>query len=309
MSKKMKTILKWVGIALGIALGLPVLATLVLYGMGQARLNKKYDVPAEIIAIPNNAESLLEGKRIFQYRGCEACHGEQLQGLVYLDNPAIGQVITPNLTTGQGGIGAQRTDEDLIRAIKNGIRPDKTPLLFMPSTEFYFLSDAGLGKVLAYIRSVPPVDNEPKPSSLSFTGFVVMNIIKDITFIPAELIPQDKPAPLAPEPGVTVQYGEYLSMSCKVCHRLTLSGGEIPGFPAEWPAAPNLTSGAGGRLPNWGEAGFIEIIRNGEKHGRRINPNYMPWKSYRHMNDDELRAVYAYLMSLPPREFGYEVER
>lgn len=76
-----------------------------------------------MIAIPNDAESLNEGKRIFQYRGCEACHGEQLQGLIYLDNPAIGQVITPNLTSGQGGIGAQRTDKDLIRAIKHGIRP------------------------------------------------------------------------------------------------------------------------------------------------------------------------------------------
>ena len=42
-----------------------------------------------------------------------------------------------------------------------------------------------------------------------------------------------------------------------VCHGLTLSGGEIPGFPAEWPATPNLTSGKGSRLPSWGEAGFI----------------------------------------------------
>ncbi|MCL5611407.1 MAG: cytochrome c, partial [Chloroflexi bacterium] len=69
-------------------------------------------------------------------------------------------------------------------------------------------------------------------------------------------------------------------------------------------AAPNLTSGVASRLLVWGEAGFIEIIRNGEKHGRRINPNYMPWKSYRHMADDELRAVYMYLMSLPPKNFG-----
>lgn len=299
-----KTILKWVGIIVGTIFGLLILVISVLYIAGQIRLNKKYEVSVEIISLPKDAESLAEGKRIFQYRGCEACHGEQLQGLVYMDNPAIGQVITPNLTSGPGGIGAQRTDGDLIRAIKHGIRPDGTPLLFMPSTEFYFLSDGDLGKVLAYIRSVPPVDNETKLSNLSFTGFVAMSIVKDITFLPAELIPHDKPAPPAPEPGVTVQYGQYLSMSCMVCHGLTLSGGEIPGFPAEWPAPPNLTSGTGSRLPVWGEAGFIEIIRNGEKHGRRINPSYMPWTSYRHMTDDELRAVYKYLMSLPPKDFG-----
>jgi mono/diheme cytochrome c family protein len=300
----MKTVLKWAGIVVGAIVVLLVLCVLVLYSLGQMRLNRKYVVPAQTVTIPEDAESLTEGKRIFQYRGCEACHGEQLQGLVYLDNPALGQVITPNLTTGRGGIGSQRTDEDLIRAIKHGVRPDGTPLLFMPSTEFFYLSDKDLGNVLAYIRSLPPVENEMQPSSLSFTGFMAMNVIKNITFLPAEIIPQDTPPPPAPEPGVTAEYGEYLSMSCKVCHGLTLSGGEIPGFPPEWPATPNLTSGAGSRLPIWGEAGFIEILRTGEKHGRRINPNYMPWKSYRHMSDDELRAVYKYLMSLPPKDFG-----
>jgi len=300
----MKGTLKWAGIVVGIFTGLFILGMLALYGMGQSRLHKKYTVTVESIVLPTDAESLAEGKRIFQYRGCEACHGEQLQGLVYLDNPALGQVITPNLTAGQGGIGAQRTDEDLIRAIKQGLRPDGTPLLFMPSTEFYFLSNADLSKVLAYIRSMPPVDNEMPPSELSFTGFIAMNIVKEITFLPAELIPHNEAPPPVPEPGVTAEYGEYLSLSCKVCHGLTLSGGDIPGFPVEWPATPNLTSGRGSRLPNWGEAGFIEIIRNGRKHGRLINPNYMPWTSYRHMTDDELRSVYMYLMSLPPRDFG-----
>jgi hypothetical protein len=65
-----------------------------------------------------------------------------------------------------------------------------------------------------------------------------------------------------------------------------------------------LTGGKGGRLPNWGESGFIEIIRNGEKHGRSIHSAYMPWTSYRHMTDRELQAVYVYLMSLPPIDFG-----
>jgi hypothetical protein len=131
-----------------------------------------------------------------------------------------------------------------------------------------------------------------------------MNIAKEITFLPAELIPHDDPRPTPPDPGITPEYGEYLALSCKVCHGLTLSGGEIPGFPPEWPSAPNLTSGKGSRLPTWGEEGFIEIIRTGQKHGRSINPDYMPWESYRHMTDDELRAVYVYLQSLPPKDFG-----
>ena len=300
----MKARAKWVGIVFGTLLGLIILASLVLYSLGESRLNRAYNISQEFVTIPSDEASLAEGKRIFQYRGCEACHGEQLQGLVYLDNPAIGQVITPNLTTGKGGIGTQRTDVDLLRSIRHGVRPDGTPLLFMPSTEFYFLSDQDIGRVIAYIRSLPPVDNEMPASKLSVTGRIVMNVTQEITFLPAELIPHDAPRPIAPAPGATPEYGEYLTYSCKVCHGLTLSGGEIPGFPPEWPPAPNLTSGKGSRLPTWGEDGFIEIIRTGQKHGRSINPTYMPWKSYQHMTDDELRAAYLYLQSLPPKDFG-----
>lgn len=300
----MKSALKKIGVGFGILIGLIMAANLVLYALGKSRLKHVYQVPVESITILSDEESLAEGKRIFQYRGCEACHGEHLEGLVYLDNPAIGQVITPNLTTGEGGIVAQRTDLDLIRAIRHGVRPDGTPLLFMPSTEFYYLSDTDLGSVIAYIRSVSPINNEMPASSLSVTGRIVMNIAKEITFLPAELISHNAARPVTPAPGITAEYGEYLSYSCQVCHGPTYSGGEIPGFPPEWPSAPNLTYGKGSRLPTWGEGGFIEIIRTGQKHGRSINPDYMPWESYRHMTDNELRAVYVYLQTVPPKDFG-----
>jgi len=300
----MKSVVKWIFSILGGILGLVLVAGLVLYGMGQVRLKKNYSSSPQPVEIPTDEESLEEGKRVFQYRGCEACHGEELQGLVYLDNPAIGQVITPNLTTGEGGIGNERSDLDLIRAVRHGLRPDGTALLFMPSTEFYYLSDQDLGNVLAYIQSLPAVDNQPAPSKISNTGFVVMNLTSEITFLPAELIPHDQEPPLPPEPGLTVEYGEYLALSCPVCHGLGMSGGEIPGFPPEWPSAGNLTPGKGSRLTSWGEAGFMEIIRAGKKHGRAIHPDYMPWTSYRYMSDLELRAMYLYLLSLQPKDFG-----
>jgi mono/diheme cytochrome c family protein len=300
----MKSIIKWIGLILAGLLSLLLIAVLILYGIGQTRLNRTYQVDPELIPIPNDYEALEEGKRIFQYRGCEACHGQDLEGMVYLDNPAIGQVISPNLTSGVGGIGNERTDLDLIRAIRHGVGPDGTPSLFMPSTEFYYLSDWDLGVILAYIRSKPPVDNQPAPSQLSTTGFIVMNLTREITFLPAELIPHDLEPPPAPEPGLTPEYGEYLALSCPVCHGLSFSGGEIPGFPPEWPAAGNLTPGKGSRLPSWGENGFLQIIKDGEKHGRAIHPDYMPWTSYRYMTELELRAVYTFLTSLPASDFG-----
>jgi len=164
----MKALLKWVAIILGGLLGLVLIISLILYGIGLARLNRIYTITPRMVKIPADEKSLREGKRIFQYRGCEACHGEELQGV--------------NLTSGEGGIGAERTDLDLVRAVKYGVDSDGKALLFMPSTEFYYLSDLDLGRALAYIRSIPAVDNQPQPSELSATGFIVMNLTQEITF-------------------------------------------------------------------------------------------------------------------------------
>ena len=46
-----------------------------------------------------------------------------------------------------------------------------------------------------------------------------------------------------------------------------------------------------------GSLGHANLLRDSLPPG-------IPWKSYRHMTDDELRAVYVYLQSLPPKDFG-----
>ena len=300
----MKKFLKWVGILPAALVGLFIVALVVVYVKTESRLDRVVAAPPDALSIPAGEAAIARGKHIFQFRGCEACHGEKLEGKIYLDDPAVGQVIAGNLTRGQGGFGASFSDADWVAAIRYGLRPDGTPLLFMPSTEFYFLSDDDLAAVIAYIKSVPPVDHVQPPSSISFTGRVVMTLVPAITFMPAELIPFDAPRPTAPEPGVTAEYGEYLTYSCKVCHGLTMSGGVIPGFPSDWPPAPNLTWGAGSRLSAWMEEDFFTMMRTGMRHGKQIDPKYMPWSSYKYMSDDELRAVWVYLQSLPKKDYG-----
>lgn len=301
----MKKILKWVGIVLGALVALIVVLLVVVYFQTEARLTKTYTAPADALTIPTDAESIANGKHIFQYRGCEACHGEQLEGKVYLDDPAVGKVIAGNLTSGEGGYGASFSDADWVAAIRYGLRPDGTPLLFMPATEFYYLSDDDLADVIAYVKSVPPVDNLQPRSSLSLTGRAVMTLVPAITFVPSELIPFDAPRPKTPEAGVTAAYGEYLAISCKVCHGLTMSGGVIPGMPSDWPPAPNITFGGGSALPTWTEQDFINSIRTGfTPNKKELRAQYMPWNSYKFMSDDELRAVWVYLQSLPKLEYG-----
>ena len=327
----MKTILKWVGIFVGGLAGLIVIALVAIYSKSQARLTRVYELPEETVPVLSDPATIAQGGHIFRFRGCEACHsgGEYLdlaethqpldehlslpsqediprmEGHIYLDDPAVGQVIASNLTSGRGGVGGEYSDRDWVRAIRHGVRPDGTPLLFMPSTEFYYLSDEDLGALISYIKSAPPVDHDLPASTVSLTGRVVMSLVPDITFIPAELIPHEAPRPVAPEPGITSEYGEYLTYSCKVCHGLTLSGGPIPGFPASWPAAPNLTFGEGSALPAWTEQGFMDTLRTGmTPDGREVRGEYMPWGSYKHMNDNEMKAVWVYLQSLPELAHG-----
>lgn len=301
----MQKFLKWVGIVFAALIGLILIALAVIYFKTESRFKKTYRTPNAVVTIPTDAESIALGRRIFQYRGCEACHGEKLEGKVYLDDPAVGLVVSGNLTTGAGGLGSQMSDADWVRSIRYGIRLDGTPMLFMPSTEFYYVSDADLGAVIAYIKSAPAVDNTMPRSSVSFTGRIVMTLVPAITFIPAEMIPMNAPRPVAPKVGITPEYGEYLSGSCKVCHGLTLSGGVIPGFPADWPPAPNITFGGGSALQTWSEQDFINTIRTGKTPLKReLRSQYMPWGSYKFMSDDELKAVWAYLKSLPKLGYG-----
>jgi mono/diheme cytochrome c family protein len=321
----MKKFWKWAGIVFGALAALLVVAFIAIYFKSQARLTHVYNLPAEIVSIPTDPAALERGQHIFRFRGCEACHSgggsldvaeeshltlpsqelPSMEGNIYLDDPAIGKVIASNLTSGQGGVASEYADQDWVHAIRHGVRPDKTPLLFMPSTEFYFLSDEDLGAVIAYIKSALPVDNDLPASSLSLTGRAVMTLVPSVTFIPAELIAHDAPRPVAPAVGITPEYGEYLTYSCKVCHGLAMSGGLIPGFPSSWPSAPNLTFGEGSALPSWTEEGFIQTIRTGvTPEGREVRKEYMPWGSYKFMTDDELKAVWVYLQSLPKKAHG-----
>jgi mono/diheme cytochrome c family protein len=302
----MKKVLKWIGILLGIFVGLIVLAVIGMYFASETRLNRIYKISVEPVDIPTDTDSIAYGRHIFEFRGCQACHGEKLEGKVYLSDPALGEVNATNLTTGPGGVAVNyKSDSDWVRAIRHGVRPSGKAMLFMPSVEFYFLSDKDLGAVIAYVRSVPAADHDQAVSKLSVTGRVAMTLIKEITFMPAELIPHSALRPVAPEPDNTAAYGEYLTYSCKVCHGVGMSGGKIPAFPEGWPSAANLTTSSDRYQPYFSEEGFVQIIRTGvTRHGRQINPAYMPWSSYKFMTDDELKAVWTYLQALAPKPFG-----
>jgi len=261
-----------------------------------SHINQKYSVQPAKIFIPNDSTSVARGQHIVESRGCTDCHGADLGGKIFIDDPALGKVVATNLTGGKGGVQTVNTDDDWVRAIRHGVHRSGRPLLVMPSNEYYYLSDEDLGNVIAYLKQLPPVDNELPEHSLGPLAKVLYPIGKLDALIPAELIDHTAHRPAVPVVAVTAEYGEYLVVSCQGCHYHNLEGGpsSVPGFPP----APNLTRT--GNLVRWTEADFINAMRTGKTaDGKELNNAYMPWQNFGKMNDTELRAIWIYLQTLP----------
>lgn len=295
----MKRILKWIGIVLGGLVALIVVTLAGLYFSADYRFNRTFDVKAEPMAIPTDATSLAIGQHWAEMH-CRECHSEDLGGRPLFEDPSLGYMDAPNLTSGEGGVGAILSDADWVRAIRHGVKPDGTSVFVMPSNSFYYLSDADLGGIIAYVKTVPPVDRETRPRYLSPMAKIMYSLGAFGNLLYAETIRHDvrPPAPLL---GITVEYGEYLvnAHECRFCHGEQLAGGQPPA--PDSPFAPNLTPG--GELSGWSETDFFKALREGQTPtGRELKANFMPWKGLGKMTDDEMKAVWLYLQSQPKLE-------
>ena len=125
-----------------------------------------------------------------------------------------------------------------------------------------------------------------------------------VTFFSVERIDHSKSArALAPAEGPTAEYGDYIvhTAGCAECHGPTLAGGKIDVGDPSWPPAANLTPSG---LKAYDEAAFFTALRTGVRPGGSKINEAMPWRRTKEMTDDEIRAVWLYLKTVPPREFG-----
>lgn len=301
----MKRILKLISKIVGILIGLLALAFGVLYIIGSVKWNQSrwnYDVPVETIAIPTDQASIARGEHIATIRNCGHCHMENLSGQT-ARAPGLITLSVPNLTSGAGGVGDTNADEDWVRAIRHGVGHDDRGLVLMPSRIWYYLSDEELGALIAYLKSLPPVDNELPLTDLGPLGRVmlVLELLPPEASMPdVTMIDHNSTRPVAPQPGVTIEYGQYLASTCALCHGSNFNG-QLIRIGAEY-LAPNLTPG--GELGFWSEADFIATLQTGVTPSNHTVKKVMPWKYFGQMTDDELKAVWLYLQSLPALEQG-----
>jgi len=303
-----KKVLRIIGIVLGSIIGLFLVTGVVLYFIGTARLNRSYDIQIENVPIPTDEQAIARGRHLAEaVTICKECHGDQLQGTVLEAQPMIATISAPNLTTGQGGIGGNLNDDDFIRAIRHGVGPDGRGLIIMHSDVFHNLSQQDLSAVIAYVKSVPPVDQVlPKTQTTVFGRIMIALGVLDsdaVPLIPAERIDQTAPFAKMPEQGVTAGYGGYLMSItlCRMCHGTDLAGGKFPDPSVTTLITPNLTPG--GELGSWTEAQFVDTMKTGvTPHGHELDPDLMPWNVFGKMTDNELKAMWMYLQSLPELE-------
>ena len=291
----MKKILKWTVGILGLLLFIVAGTAFYLRNTAQNRLAKKYDVQPNAIAIPSDSASIQAGKKWVGVL-CSNCHGENLAGTKFFDAPDLGTINAPNLTL--GGVCKQYSDLDWDRAIRHGVAKDSRPLLIMPSIDFQYMSDEHVGQIIAYLKTLPAVEQSWDSPKTTFLCDILFQLGAFGDALNAETIDHHKPSHYAPERASSAQYGDYLVKisGCRTCHGPQLNGGKDPN--PEAPMGPNLTPG--GNLSSWGPEGFIKMMRTGVTPlGKEINGKFMPWKEIGHYDEDQLEAIYAYLMAQP----------
>ncbi|MBC7896328.1 MAG: cytochrome c [Cytophagaceae bacterium] len=289
-----------------IALGLFVVVVLcvaVVYGLSSYRMGQKVSVTDSAPEFPRDSTTVARGQYLVRaITKCAECHGQDLGGQLFIDGGPLGTFHAPNLTSGTGGTGTVLADSDVVRAIRHGVGPGGRKLQWMPSRDWVGLADEDAAAIVAYIRSVPPVNRPSEASSVGPLGRALY-VAGQLPLFEAEAIDHSNVARTRPASGVNAEYGKYLADigGCTGCHGPTLSGGQVPGTPPDMKPASNLTPEG---IGHYKESDFFRALREGKRpNGTQIDP-FMPVNATKLMTDDDIRAVYAYLKTVPPKPFG-----
>jgi len=212
-----------------------------------------------------------------------------------------GGIVAPNLTPDPETGAGTWSDDALARAIREGIGHDgRARFPMMPYGHYRSLPDEDVASIVVYLRSLLAVRSPLPQTQLAF---------------PVNYLVRSVPQPLAgqvPQADVSnpVRRGAFLvnAAGCADCHTpkkkaqpipgMDLSGGSVLEGPWGRVASANLTPDPSG-IPYYDEDMFVQVLRTGYVGARRLS-QIMPWATFRNMTDQDLRAIYAYLKTVPP---------
>lgn len=317
-------------LVLKILLGLGVVVLLVMGG-GIYMLKTSFpDVgEASNVKVEATLEQIARGKYLANHvSSCIDCHSERnwdyyaapivmgsegKGGEVFPEEMGLpGTLVAPNITPAALG---DWTDGEIIRAFTSGVNKHGEALFpMMPYLMYANMAEEDVHAIVAYLRTLKPIENIPPRSSLNFP----MNLI-------VRTIPKPYEAPPMPDKTNSVAYGKYLTTiaACSECHTQTDHGEPLPGMAMaggfEFPLptgklvrSANITPDQETGIGNWTREYFIAQFKRFEKPESHMLPvqdghnTIMPWTMYAGMTETDLGAIYDYLRTVTPVKNGVE---
>lgn len=283
----------------------------------QMRWDRTIEAPTPTIAASTDPAVIERGRYlVYGPANCAECHArpEDKAALKAGAQPPLaggdvfelpfGKAYVPNITPDpETGIGTI-TDGEFGRMLRYSVKPDGR--VGLPFMEYQNMSQEDMVAILSFLRSQPPVRHEVPSSEWNLLGRAIL------AFAIKPIGPEGTPPEQSPPSEPTIERGRYLANSvstCLSCHTrrdqrtgafLTpkFSGGETFDLDSTHIAVtPNLTPDPEtGHIYKWTEDEFVARFRAGP-----LVPNTpMPWSGFGKMSDDDVRAIYRYLRSLPP---------
>lgn len=303
-------------------LGIIVLVIVLLIGIFvvyvEINHDKKYnDTPYPDIKAGTDSALIARGKYlVYGPAHCAGCHtavayqadveaGKEVPligGFEFKIPPGIFRPrnITPDKETGIGNL----TDAEIARTLRYNVNSKGE--IIAPFMPFQEMSDYDLTAIISYLRTIPPVHSEVKPTEYNLIGKAVRTLV----FKPYK--PAKTPDKFVAK-DTTLEYGKYMATcvaNCYGCHtNRSMVTGEFTGpalggglkFEPDGSThgyayiAPNLTPDEGtSRISGWDEHTFIARF----KQGRIQKYSPMPWGSFLKMDETDLKAIYKYLRSV-----------
>lgn len=312
----MKKLLK----ILGILFGLVVIFLIAGYVYIKTSLPDVGDAPdMQIISTP---EMIERGKYLsYGFASCMDCHSQRdfnklgsplIEGTEGMGGENFGEgagtVLAKNITSDkETGLG-NWTDGEIYRAVTMGVDKNGEPLApMMPFMYYRNMDEDDIKAIISYIRTLKPIKNEIPKHDLKFPMSLIFRTL------PAK--PDFKKIP---DKTNTVALGEYYSGGCMACHTPMVKGEfvmdekfaggvEFPGPKGGIIRSANITPDKETGIGNWTKEQFIQKFRsynnpemlNTNVHDGEFN-TLMPWTFYNICTDEDLVAVFDFLMSQKP---------
>jgi mono/diheme cytochrome c family protein len=260
---------------------------------------------------------LERGAYLFTAANCVACHtdlknkGAPLAGGRALATP-FGTFYSPNITSDpETGIG-RWSDDDFIRALREGVSPEGDYYFpAFPYTSYTRMTEQDMRDLKAYLFSLPPVRQANREHEIDFPyGWrFTVGPWQWLNFTAGELQPD-------PARSASWNRGAYLVRAlghCGECHtpRGWLGGTDedyaLSGTP-DGPAGekvPNITPHTGTGLGGWESADVVRVLRTGMlPDGDFVGSGMGEVVSFStgKLTDADRGAIAEYLLSLPPIE-------